>query len=129
MELSTTREATGCAVTRELPAFNGTWKLIIAFIRSIHLFLSWGRPIQSINHYLALQDTSFTLPPCSQPPSVYIFSLKPETNFHFHTEPQEKISLAYSNFYVFWQKTRQKVLLWMVASIIRIQSFLNFLLK
>jgi hypothetical protein len=43
---------------------------------------------------------------------------------------RQNYSLVYSHFYIFWQQMgRQKVVDWMVASINRTQSPLNFLLN
>jgi hypothetical protein len=40
VELSTTREATRCAATRQFPAFYGTRRFITEFTRALHLYLS-----------------------------------------------------------------------------------------
>jgi hypothetical protein len=65
----------------------------------------------------------FSSTPCSQTPSVCVPLLMPENR-------RQNYSFVCSNFYVFRQQTRrQKVLDWMVASIARIQSPLNFLLN
>jgi hypothetical protein len=67
----------------------------------------------------------FSSAPCFQTPSVYVPpSFTPIQNH------RQIYSFVYSNFYVFIQQTRrQKFLDWMVASITRIQSSLNFLLN
>jgi hypothetical protein len=51
VELSTTREATSCAATRQSPAFYGNWRFIIEFTRALHLYLSWAQPIQTNKCY------------------------------------------------------------------------------
>jgi hypothetical protein len=59
-----------------------------------------------------------------------VLHLMSQTKFHTIQKNRQKGNLVYSNVYVFRQKTRgQKVLHWIVASIIRIQSPLNFLLN
>jgi hypothetical protein len=40
VELSTAREATTCAATRQFPAFYGTRRFITEFTRALHLYLS-----------------------------------------------------------------------------------------
>jgi hypothetical protein len=48
MQLSTTREATGCATLENLPTFYGTWRFITEFTRVHQLSLSWVGSIQSV---------------------------------------------------------------------------------
>jgi hypothetical protein len=70
----------------------------------------------------------FSTAPCSQRPSVFVPTLMSETKFCTHTNHRPNFSLVYSNFYVFAQQMRRrKILDWMVGSITRIQSQLNFL--
>jgi hypothetical protein len=66
----------------------------------------------------------FSSASCSQMSSVCVPSFTPIQNC------RQNYSFVYSDFYIFRQQTRrQKVLDWMVASITRIQSPLNFFLK
>jgi hypothetical protein len=83
------------------------------------------------SHCISLPSKLFSLAPCSQTPSIYVRPLMSQTlsftPIHNH---MQSYTFAYSNFYVFRQQTRrQKLLDWMVVSITRIQSALNFLLN
>jgi hypothetical protein len=67
---------------------------------------------------------------CFQTPSVCVPPLMSDTKFHTHTKLEEKLKSIYFNFYPFRQQTRRQQLMdWMVASITRVQSALNFLLN
>jgi hypothetical protein len=68
----------------------------------------------------------FSAVSCPQTPSVYVNPLMSETSYHTHTKAQAKLICIYSNIYIFRQYMRRKILDWMVVSITRIQSFLNF---
>jgi hypothetical protein len=72
----------------------------------------------------------FSSTPCSRTPSVYVLILRQRPSFIPIQNHRRNCSYVYSDFYVFRERTRrQKILDWMVAIIIRIQSPLNFLLN
>jgi hypothetical protein len=81
-------------------------------------------------HFISLPTKYSPQHPVLKTPSVYVPPLMSETKFQPIQNLRQNDDFIHSTFCVFWQQTRwQKVLDWMVASINRIQSPLDFLLN
>jgi hypothetical protein len=84
------------------------------------------------SNLLSLHPSSvpiFFSAPCFQTHSVCVLPSMSKSKFHTQSHRQN-YSFVYSNFYIFRQHIRrQKILDWMVTSIAKIQSPLNFLLN